>query len=255
MIDGAAGNDTVRGGLGNDLLDGGEGIDLIDYSDAQAPVVFALSQVSTYVSSGPDTGGLGINQYKNFEGVIGSGGFADSIDGSNFDDILIGGSGNDLLAGGAGRDQSSYLASNQGIDLIVDFVRGASGDQISLRRGGFGNIGNAGVFTSGNFATRTSFATIDGSTSLFPLDLTTDNNKAIRITNAQTTAQILTGSPNGSTGVNAIVLVFNSDAGRGEMWYDNNWQNPADRAQLVTFDNITSVGALNTFTQDNFFGF
>ncbi len=168
VIDGGEGADTIRDGFGDDLLDGGDGIDLIDYSDAQAAIIFALSQGSNYVSSGTDTGALGTDQYRSFEGVIGSS-FADTIQGSAFDDVLIGGGGDDVLTGGGGLDRFTFTASDQGIDLITDFATGASGDQISLRRGGFGSIGNAGVFTSGRFATRASFASIDGSTS-FPFD-------------------------------------------------------------------------------------
>jgi Ca2+-binding RTX toxin-like protein len=251
MIDGGEGNDTVRAGLGDDLLDGGNGIDLIDYSTAESAIVFALSQDVSYVSSGLNTGGSGDDQYRNFEGVIGSG-FADSIVGSAFDDILIGNGGNDTLSGGGGRDQFTYTASNQGTDVITDFATGASGDQISLRRGGFGSLGNTGVFSSGNFVTRASIAAIDGSTSLF--DFSTDSSKVIRITAAQTATQILNGDPSGSTSVNAIVLVFNDTTGRGEMWYDSNWQNTADRVQLASFENITSLSTLNGFTRDNFLG-
>ena len=44
MIDGADGNDTLRGSGGNDTMDGGTGIDSLDYSNAGAGITFTLNQ-------------------------------------------------------------------------------------------------------------------------------------------------------------------------------------------------------------------
>ena len=68
-----------------------------------------------------------------------------------------------------------------------------------------------------------------------------DNNKVVEIQTAQTTAQITGLTP---ASVNAYVLVFNSDTGRGELWHDANWSDAGGRVQMATFDDITDLTQL-----------
>jgi Ca2+-binding RTX toxin-like protein len=104
---GEAGNDTLRGGAGNDTIDGGAGTeDMIDFSDATAAVGFTLVQSAT-ATNAVLAGGLGIDQYKNVEGVVGS----------NFNDTLAGSAANDIIRGGGGNDG---INGNGGVD-VLDF--------------------------------------------------------------------------------------------------------------------------------------
>jgi Ca2+-binding RTX toxin-like protein len=83
-----------------------------------------LAQGATSNTLDLSADGLGIDSYKNFEGIIGSH-YADLITGSAGNDILIGGGGGDTLTGGGGADKFVFLSPTDGGangDLIVDFV-------------------------------------------------------------------------------------------------------------------------------------
>jgi Ca2+-binding RTX toxin-like protein/subtilisin-like proprotein convertase family protein len=103
IVDGLDGNDTVRGGAGNDSLDGGAGTDLLDLSEATAALSFALAQGAAATVADLAAVGLGVDSYRNVEGVIGSA-YNDSLAGSGGNDVLQGGAGNDSLTGDAGND-------------------------------------------------------------------------------------------------------------------------------------------------------
>jgi T1SS-143 domain-containing protein len=112
------GNERIGGSAGNDELDGGSGIDLLDLSRATGPVVFTLVQsaINTVVDL---TGvGLGVDEYRNFEGVVGSD-FADALTGSSGNDIIDGGKGDDTITGGKGDD---ILVGGEGNDTFVHVV-------------------------------------------------------------------------------------------------------------------------------------
>ncbi|MDH4558565.1 tandem-95 repeat protein, partial [Pseudomonas sp. BN417] len=100
---GGSGNDSLRGGAGNDTLDGGDGLDMLDLSDATGALNVTLVQSSSNNPVAPSAPGLGNDNYRNMEGVIGSA-FGDTLTGSVGNDILRGGAGDDTLDGGAGSD-------------------------------------------------------------------------------------------------------------------------------------------------------
>ncbi len=142
-------NDTLRGGAGNDSLDGGSGIDLIDFSDATGGITFTLSQGTNgggYWSAGLNAGsqpGLGTDQYRNMEGVIGSA-FNDSITGSSGNDTISGGLGGvDTLNGGTGDDLfygygGDSIDGGAGFDtLSYEFASGPATFNVAFSAGNF----------------------------------------------------------------------------------------------------------------------
>jgi len=97
------GNERIGGTSGNDTLDGGQGIDLLDLSRGTAGVNFTLVQSASDTTFDFSGAGLGVDDYRNFEGVIGTD-FADVLTGSAGNDIIVGGKGDDILSGAAGND-------------------------------------------------------------------------------------------------------------------------------------------------------
>ncbi len=132
-LSGGAGNDILRGGSGDDVMDGGDGSeDMLDLSDGNALANFTLIQSSSANSTG-NAGGLGIDSYKNMEGVIGSSS-NDSINGSAGNDIIRGGGGNDTLDGKGGND-------------LLDFSDGTAGITFTMGLNGAGSFSAAGLGT------------------------------------------------------------------------------------------------------------
>ena len=65
--------------------------------------------------------------------VVAGGSGAESLDGGLGNDILVGGGGNDILTGGGGVDTFQFSsAATNGMDTIVDFVKGAGGDVLDI---------------------------------------------------------------------------------------------------------------------------
>ncbi|WP_315754110.1 MULTISPECIES: VCBS domain-containing protein [unclassified Bradyrhizobium] len=158
-INGGDGDDIIRGGGGNDAIDGGVGIDLLDFSDAMAGITFTLTQSSSN-TTGPTLSGIGQDTYKNMEGVIGSA-YDDVINGSSSNDVLIGGAGSDKLTGNGGSDTFKWNAGDLaggGLDTILDFQTGTSGDVI--------DISGLLASVSGNHADAVRFVDSGGHTSL-----------------------------------------------------------------------------------------
>jgi hypothetical protein len=69
--------------------------------------------------------------------IEGAGG-RDRLFGNKGNDILVGGAQADILTGGAGADEFRFNTSNEGVDQITDFGRGA--DQLGLRGAQFGGL-------------------------------------------------------------------------------------------------------------------
>ncbi|UOG92059.1 MAG: hypothetical protein L3K52_18010 [Candidatus Thiothrix sulfatifontis] len=63
------------------------------------------------------------------------------------------------------------------------------------------------------------------------------------LSNERTTTQI-TGTATAAA-VDAVVAVFNSSTGNGELWYDDNWSTLTGRKQIATLDNMDSAAELN----------
>ena len=116
LLDGRAGNDTIEGGAGDDTIDGGAGSgDLISFADASAGIgiEFTLFQNSSLTPfSAP---GLGTDNYRNIEGVIGTN-FNDTLTGSDGNDVIQGGAGLDTVNGSAGDDQITMLVTAGNVD-------------------------------------------------------------------------------------------------------------------------------------------
>ena len=133
------GDDTVSGGAGNDWVVGGKDQDSLTGDDGDDIV---------YGNLGDDTGdgGTGADLIRGGQGndVLRGGDGADLIYGDRGDDTMAGGPGGDLFAsfGDAGLDRitdfvraqgdrlrldagSTYTASQQGADTVVDITGGA----------------------------------------------------------------------------------------------------------------------------------
>jgi Ca2+-binding RTX toxin-like protein len=151
ILDGGAGNDTLKGGAGNDTLLGGlgndklrstRGNDLLDGGDGNDTLYGGQGNDTLFGGEGNDWlyGGQG-NDYLHggwgndtLEGNDG----ADYLIGDLGDDNLIGGNGNDILRGGQGNDT---LRGGNGDDILLggdgnDLLIGGSGRDLMV--GGFG---------------------------------------------------------------------------------------------------------------------
>ena len=107
ILDGLGGNDIVNGFGGDDELSGGSGKDHLNGGE------------------GEDTlnGGEDKDHLDGGEGndILNGGEDKDHLDGGEGEDILNGGAGDDRLIGGADADEFTYTASDNGVDLIIDF--------------------------------------------------------------------------------------------------------------------------------------
>jgi large repetitive protein len=178
-ITGSTSNDIIRGGGGDDTLDGAGGTgDLLDFSDGSAGISFTLVQSSTATNFNASAAGLGTDNYKNFEGVIGTafadtltgsasndqlrgGGGNDVINGLAGDDRIVGGLGADILTGGADNDTFVFDSAPNAVDSITDFDASGSatsGDLIELSLGTFAALTTA----SGSTLAASEFASSNG---------------------------------------------------------------------------------------------
>jgi Ca2+-binding RTX toxin-like protein len=119
-LTGSTGNDVLRGGAGNDTLNGGDGVDLLDLSDAIGALSFTLAQSTSNTPLDLSGVGLGLDNYRNMEGVIGSI-FSDTLTGSSGNDVLVGGLGADQLSGGGGADLFRFNNLSEAEDRILDY--------------------------------------------------------------------------------------------------------------------------------------
>ena len=161
VIDGGAGNDTIRGGdLGNDLL-GGDGNDTLiggvlddwQFGGAGDDRLFAGDVADVSFS---DTATDAASQAARDAAVVVDGGNGDYLDGGEGNDFIYGGRGSDWLNGGAGVDR---LIGGDGGDILDGGAgddRGANGEAFLL--GGAGSdqyvfyygAGHDVIFDSGN---------------------------------------------------------------------------------------------------------
>lgn len=140
----------------------------------------------------------------------------DILSGDEGDDELIGEGGPDNLTGGDGADTFSYrdtIAHVSG-DSIADF-EGVTGDTIVLTGSVFLHGRSVSAYTPG--------------TTIAALTIGSHMDKLVRLSNAQTSAQIATGT---AQAVDAVVLVFDSTKGHAVVAYDQNWSDSANRVIL-----------------------
>lgn len=204
------------------------------------------------------TGGVdvivGSNQGDVISGAVGNdqlfgGAGADSLSGGTGTDVLDGGAGTDTLFGGAGVDTMTggegadlfvYSASTEGTDVITDFTAGT--DKFAIADAIINPVAtaNGDAYAAGDYV-----ATHDAVTDI----VVGDSSKLIELQTAQTTTQISTGAGGAA---DALVLVFNSTTGKGELWYDNDWSDAGSRVQLATLDNVTTLTGVTDFTNADF---
>jgi len=266
---------AITGSTGSDTITGGSGADSISAGDGNDTIVGAQNDVLIDGGNGSDTLQVGANftatsngQIVNVENItltaaatlnlanqsegfkiIGSSG-NDTIIGGSGADIINAAGGNDTLTGGAGADQFRF-ATNTGTDTVSDFSK-AEGDKIGFLDTGTSNSGsvNFGSTTGSStgtslnvsdFQIRASIASIAGG----------DDNHVVLISAAQSEAQIssVAGANNSQ---NIYVVVFNSTSGRGEIWYDADWDNSSGRVKIATLNSITTLAQLTALTASDF---
>ena len=216
-----AGAATVTGGTGADTFTAGAG----------AATFVGGNGNDTMTGSGVAdtlTGGAGV----------------DSIAGGAGNDSINGSAGNDTLTGDAGNDHFQLALSTDGNVTITDFTDG--NDLISIADAVINPAGTA----SGNVYAAADYE--QGRNGVADI-VTADTLHVIELQTAQTSAQIQTTAPVTGGVTNAVVVVFNSDTGKGEIWYDADWTNAAGRVQLASLDNITTLAALIALTEADFY--
>ncbi|WP_189635561.1 VCBS domain-containing protein [Rhizobium grahamii] len=244
-LTGGAGADTISGGNGDDtivgaqndiLLDGGIGTDTLqigaNFTSTSNEQIVGIENITLTATATVNLA----NQTEGFK-ILGSSG-GDTIVGGAGADIINGLGGNDTLTGGAGNDQFR-LQTNSGTDVITDFTVGQ--DKIGLVDIFNNTTGtSAGAALNANdFISRSSIGNISNS----------DDNKVIVITTAQSSSQISATEIAGSgSPTNNYVLVFNSTTGKGELWFDSDWSDAANRVHVATLSNITSLAQLGNIS-------
>jgi len=234
-IIGGTGNDTIEGGPGADILSGGTGTDILSYASSSGAVTVNLA--TNTVSGGDATG----DTITGFEDFIGSA-FADTFTGTTGSNSICGGMGNDTLTGAGGQDRFKWL-SGDGSDTITDYLSTGAGQfDYFVLQDIFNNTAGGAALNASDFQTRLTLNAIDD---------TTDDNKFIRIGTSQTTAQI-----NGlmkDIG-SAYIMILNSDIPVAQIYFDNDWNDTANRQLAFTLSNTTTIGTnYNGITQARIF--
>ncbi|RWA87438.1 MAG: hypothetical protein EOQ32_24740 [Mesorhizobium sp.] len=185
------------------------------------------------------SGGSGSDIVAGYNGgdTLTGGAGRDYLLGGQQNDIMSGGGGDDVLLGGSGNDQFRMIAPSQnGTDTILDFLVG--GHTIGLQQGADGwnaattSATAAGIaLSASDYLNKTAIANIAAG----------DTNKVVEIQTAQTSSQIINGTGGAA---NAYVAVFNSDTGKGEIWFDANWSDTGGRVHVATLDDVTTLTQL-----------
>jgi len=234
-IIGGTGNDTIEGGPGADILSGGTGTDILSYASSSGAVTVNLA--TNTVSGGDATG----DTITGFEDFIGSA-FADTFTGTTGSNSICGGMGNDTLTGAGGQDRFKWL-SGDGSDTITDYLSTGAGQfDYFVLQDIFNNTAGGAALNASDFQTRLTLDAIND---------TTDDNKFIRIGTSQTTAQI-----NGlvkDIGP-AYIMILNSDIPVAQVYFDNDWNDTANRQLAFTLSNTTTIGTnYNNINQTRIF--
>ncbi|MEM8794115.1 MAG: choice-of-anchor I family protein, partial [Pseudomonadota bacterium] len=171
IIEGGDGDDFAQGSGGNDTLNGGDGVDTISFEDIGVGVDIDFGAGTAEYE--PAEGVLVMDEFINFENVIGSdnddtitgsdgedtvngadgdddifgGGDDDVLNGGDGEDLILGGGGDDTISGGEDDDQllggsgRDDIDGDDGNDLIVggrgrDELSGGDGDDTITGNGG-----------------------------------------------------------------------------------------------------------------------
>jgi Ca2+-binding RTX toxin-like protein len=149
LLLGNGGDDQINGDAGNDTIDGGAGIDTFDLSTATGPVMMQIVQSGSNTVIDLHHVGLGVDTYRNMEGIIGSD-YNDTLLGSAFSDELRGGDGDDLIQGNDGADTmegnggSDTLIGGEGNDVYV--VSDTTDTIVEVTGGGYDTVNSSVSF-------------------------------------------------------------------------------------------------------------
>ena len=252
-------------------LSGSGGADTITLTGAQLDAILigsgtinlgGGSDTIVLTSTSNDLNGLSDGSLSNVEAISAAGAAAGvkinlanqseafTLTGSGFADRLAGGTANDTLTGGGGADQFRFRSTTNGSDTVSDFADGT--DKIGfLDTGATGsgsvNFGSTAGSTAGTQLNAADFVSRTAITSI----ASADDAKVILITTAQTNAEITGNVSANSNPLDSYVLVFNSTTGRGEIWYDTDWDSTAGRVKVATLNNVTTLAQLNQIGADD----
>ena len=245
-ITGGSGADTIIGAQNDTLLDGGAnndtlnvGANFTNINNAQiANIENVLLTAAATLNLNLQTEGFNIN---GSSGGIANG--ADTIIGGSGADTINGQGGNDTLTGNGGADQFR-LRTNGGTDTINDYTDNT--DKIGFLGGAV-----TGGFTFGNTAASSAGTTLNANdlttrNSISNINNNDDNQVDVIDSNAQTTTQITNDT--GNAGTNLYVIVFNSTTAKGEIWFDTDWSDTANRVQVATLNNVTTLAGIAAIT-------
>ena len=227
-------------------------IDLSGSSNTGSTATVTLTGVTNAVTVVGTAGADNITGGSGNDKIIGGGG-ADSLTGGVGNDILVGGAGNDTLTGGVGGTNADQfrLQTNSGKDTIVDFTDGTdfigfldtgSTGSGSINFGATTGDADGNTLNANDYNTSASIAAIDNG----------QTEEVYEISSALTTAQITGDTSTDLNTNNVYVVVFNSTTGRGEIWFDNNWNDTANRVQVATLDNFTATAQVTALTASDF---
>jgi uncharacterized protein YegL len=169
---------------------------------------------------------------------------ADSLFGGTGNDVLVGRAGNDTLTGGADADQFR-LATNSGADTITDYIQGI--DKIGFLDTGSTGGGSVNFVNTAGSAAGTALNSSDFDVRSSFSDMTNSDDSQVVLINQSglTTSNIMTGDA-GDDATNTFVIVFNDQLDVGQIWFDTNWNDTANRTLVATLSNITTSTQLNS---------
>ncbi|NNK16064.1 MAG: DUF4214 domain-containing protein [Sulfitobacter sp.] len=235
---------SIDGGSGNFFAFGNaSGPSSFNITGGQALTITAERGVSLTASDDE----RGFEESVNLDGSgatgnlrIAGSGTADVIQGGSGNDILYGLGGDDALTGNDGNDQFR-ISDWSGTDTIEDFTSGD--DVIGLLDGSFNNTtatqAGATVSASDYVENLSTIANMS----------TGEDNKIVELQLAASEAQI-TGTL--ADAFDVFVMVLNSTSGRGELWFDNDWNTAGNRSMVVEFDTITDLAGVTGLSNTDF---
>jgi len=225
--------DIVRGGAGNDSINGRGGDDTL-YGDAGNDTLYGEDGDDIlYGGAGDDT-------------LFGDTG-ADKLHGGDGDDVLTGGSGQTEMTGDAGRDEFRF-ARDDTQNTIQDFSVGT--DIIALANQSMNGLRFANSTDSGTNSSDLSaddFVSVD---TLYRV-AASDNQKLVVVRNATSLEEIQSSDSEGQF-AEYFFVVFNTDAGKAQLWYDPNASESGNSRLVADIEGLTTVESVGALTAANF---